>query len=154
MLILSNTDSLPTMGMKKLAKLLYFADFNYFAKNHESITSEPYKRFDHGPMPESLYDAIEELDSEGLIDAEKERLATGIDKWNFKLKREFEAKNLEVEHREWILQILEKLDYMNAKQLEELSHRDTPWQVTDDRDNIKYKLVFYRDDDLEEFFEQ
>lgn len=152
MLILSNTDNLSMMGMKKLAKLLYFADFNYYAENHESITSESYKRFDHGPMPESLYDAIEELDSEGFIEAEKGKISASIEKWNFEIKEEFELENIEPEHREWILGVLDKLDYMNAQQLEDLSHRDTPWQVTDDLDNIKYKLVFYRDDELEEFF--
>lgn len=150
MVILHNTNDIDNMGMKKLAKLLYFADFNHYAENLESITRESYERFDHGPMPSSLYDAIEQLEEEGLIKADKE--IGDIEQWNFDLVEDFEATHLPDEHQDKILQILDKLDDMTANQLEKLSHRDTPWQVTDDRDEIKYKLVFYRDEDIEEIF--
>lgn len=151
-MILSNTDSLPAMGMKKLAKLLYFADFNHYEENHESITSENYTRMDHGPMPESLYDAIDELDSKGLINAEKVSLPSGNEKWNFDLEKKADPEYLDPSHQERLLEVLEKLDHLNANELEELSHLDIPWQVTDDKDEIRYKLVFYRDEEIEEFF--
>lgn len=153
MLILSNSESIKSIGMKKLAKLLYFADFNHYEETRESITSETYIRADHGPLPSSLYDAVEQLDSEGKISASKDAIPEGVEKWNFELEEDLEPKYLEPEHQERILEVLNKLEGLSANQMEELSHRDTPWQVTEDRDEIKYKLVFYRDDEIEEFFE-
>lgn len=153
MLILNNTERVEDLGMKKLAKLLYFADFNHYSDTFESITRETYERFDHGPMPASLYDAIEQLEAEGRIQAEKSEVTEDIEKWDFEVGQEFEPRYLPVEHQEHILKTLDKLDHMSANQLEELSHRDTPWQVTEDRDDIDYTLVFYRDSDIEELFE-
>lgn len=153
MVILSNTDNLKTLGMKKLAKLLYFVDFNHYQETFKSITGETYERFDHGPMPSSLYEAVEQLESEGVITAEKGSIATGIEKWDFEITSDFEPKYLSSHHREKIIEVLDQLDRLSANQLEKLSHRDTPWQVTDDKDEIDYTLVFYRDEEIEEFFE-
>lgn len=153
MLILSRADNPENLGMKKLAKLLYFADFNHYANNFESITRETYERFDHGPMPSSLYDAVEQLDVEGHINAEKNAITGDIEKWDFEVEGDFEPSYLPQEHQDRILNILDRLGRFSANDLEELSHRDTPWQVTDDRDDIDYTLVFYRDEEIEEFFE-
>lgn len=153
MVVLSHSHSVENMGMKKLAKLLYFADFNHYKETFESITKESYERFDHGPMPASLYEAVEQLEEEGLIRAKKNQLTRDIDKWDFEVAEDFEPEFLPDDHRERILDILDKFDRFSANELEDLSHRDTPWQVTDDRNEIDYTLVFYRDEDIEELVE-
>lgn len=153
MLILRNTDNLEDMGMKKLAKLLYFSDFNYYKDHFESITRETYERFDHGPMPASLYEAVDQLEEEGFLSAEKNVVTGDIQKWDFNLGEDFLPEYLSEEESERLLDTMEKLGGMSANQLEKLSHRDTPWQVTDDRDDIDYTLVFYRDEDIEELLE-
>src|SRR3989339_1672124 len=41
-------------GKKKLAKLLYFADFDLYEKNQKSITGDVYRALPMGPFPSAL----------------------------------------------------------------------------------------------------
>ena len=41
-------------GKKKLAKLLYFADFDFFEKNQKPITGDTYKALPMGPVQSLL----------------------------------------------------------------------------------------------------
>ena len=41
-------------GKKKLAKLLYFADFDFYEKYQKSITGDIYSALPMGPFPSSL----------------------------------------------------------------------------------------------------
>ena len=41
-------------GKKKLAKLLYFADFDYYEKYEKPITGDVYNALPMGPVPASL----------------------------------------------------------------------------------------------------
>ena len=38
-----------------------------------------------------------------------------------------------------------RLGRMTAKELSELSHKDVPWIIADDKGEISYEAVFYRD---------
>ena len=48
-------------GKKKLAKLLYFADFDFFEKNQKPITGDTYKALPMGPVPVSFEKIISEM---------------------------------------------------------------------------------------------
>ena len=39
---------------------------------------------------------------------------------------------------------IERLGHLTAKQLSELSHKDTPWLVAKEREVMEYEYVFYR----------
>ena len=41
-------------GKKKLAKLLYYMDFDHYEKNHKSITGDIYKALPMGPFPTAM----------------------------------------------------------------------------------------------------
>jgi uncharacterized phage-associated protein len=138
--ILKNTPC-SDMGYKKLAKLLYFADFNSYKKTYESITNEEYSRLEYGPLPKKLYPALEELKEQGYI----EITDVGLGK-NIKAIKELEPKHLSKEEQAEMLNVIKKIGALTGKQLENLSHKDTPWQVTDESDLISYDLVFYRDE--------
>ena len=40
--------------------------------------------------------------------------------------------------------VLDRYSDLSAIQLSELSHEDTPWRLTKDRENIEYEYAFYR----------
>jgi hypothetical protein len=54
-------------GKKKLAKLLYFADFDFYEKNQRSITGDIYKAFPKGPLPDALNEIIDTLSKKKLL---------------------------------------------------------------------------------------
>ena len=145
--LLKNTTS-PNMGLKKLAKLLYFADFNHYKKTYESITSENYCRWEHGPFPKSLYVVMEDLEAKGLVTIEEVKYSDKIIGNKIKGIEKFKPKYLSDDEQNEILNVIKKMGTLSGKQLEDLSHEDTPWQVTDEDGFINYDLVFYRDEEL------
>ena len=53
---------------------------------------------------------------------------------------------LNATEKEIIDNVIERLSPMNAKQVEDYSHEDIPYEITDDRNIINYETVFYRKD--------
>lgn len=51
----------------KLAKLLYLADFAWYYQNFASMSGMPYLSRTYGPVPDSFFRALDELDNEGKI---------------------------------------------------------------------------------------
>jgi uncharacterized phage-associated protein len=134
-----------TFGKTVLFKLLYFSDFNFYKKNYRSITGEEYRRLDFGPAPCHFDEIIDKLKRDGIIEV-------SVDPKNgahsFKVLKEIKITHLSKEEVDSINKTIEKLGNCMAKEISEISHRDTPWQVTRDKDIIDYDLVFYRDNDI------
>ncbi|MFH1650424.1 MAG: Panacea domain-containing protein [Candidatus Woesearchaeota archaeon] len=144
--ILKNTKA-SNIGRKKLAKLLYFADFKHYKKTYNSITGEQYSRWEYGPFPKKLYPTLDYLKAKGQIKIEDVKYAEEKIGKNMTILKTFEPTHLSQEEQDDILSILAKLGSFTGKQLEDLSHDDTPWQVTGEQNIIDYDLVFYRDEE-------
>lgn len=150
--VMNNVDDLEGLGMKKLSKLLYFADFNFYKRNQKSITGENYVRMEYGPVPGSIWDVVNRLGAEGKITARKKEI-NEIEKWEFTDTESCEFEKLSESEKEELTRTISKLGDLSGSELENLSHKDTPWQVTDENDLVSYKLVFYRDDNIAEMVE-
>ena len=61
------------MPKTKLAKLLYFADFSWFYKNMKSMSGMQYRRIKYGPVPDSYFRALDELEDEGKINIDRSK---------------------------------------------------------------------------------
>lgn len=62
----------PTFGSVKLAKILFCADFESFAKYGEPITGAPYKKLPQGPVPTVVKAVRSKMEEEGEIVVAKE----------------------------------------------------------------------------------
>src|SRR3989344_9211874 len=62
-------------GKKKLAKLLYFADFDLYEKIQKSITGDVYYALPMGPVPSALEEITAEMTKKKMLRVEyiKER---------------------------------------------------------------------------------
>jgi len=150
MYILQKVDDVEELGMTKISKLLYFSDFNYYKENFEPITGEEYIREDHCPLATEVYNAVEVLRDEGKIFAEKTAVESNVEKWRFEVQEESETPTLEESEKETISKVVSRLGDLSSSELEDLSHKDNPWQVTQPMEPINYDLVFYRSEELEE----
>ena len=56
-------------GKKKLAKLLYYVDFDHFEyrESMKSVTGDKYKAWRMGPVPEHYMDIVSKLEKEGKL---------------------------------------------------------------------------------------
>ena len=55
----------PHFGRTKLAKTLFYVDFDAYAGEGASLTGSTYEHWDHGPFPPQLYDVERKLAREG-----------------------------------------------------------------------------------------
>src|SRR3989344_2788337 len=54
-------------GKKKLAKLLYFADFDLYEKSQKSITGDVYRALPMGPVPSTLEEITAEMTKKKML---------------------------------------------------------------------------------------
>jgi len=138
-------------GKKKLAKLLYFLDFDFFEKEQESITGDNYRALPMGPFPIRMDEIVEQMTKENILKVEsiEERggynptqIYTSIQKPDETLFSADEKKMLD--------RVIMKYGHLNGKQLEDLTHSEAPYIGTELREEIPYELAFYRGTDFDE----
>lgn len=141
-------------GIKKLNKLLYFTDFEYYDKYSKSITGYNYIKYPMGPVIENYSEIISEMEGKNILKRVKSRIL-GINKTYtvHKMKKLVEP-DLELFEKEE-LQVIREVWYKNelksGKELEEESHVDAPWILTDFYQPISYDFVKYRNQDLDDY---
>jgi len=136
-------------GKKKLAKLLYFADFDFYEKNQKSITGDIYKALPMGPFPAALEKITDEMSEKKLllvkkVEERKGYLPTEI----YECLSEPDLSAFNEEEKEMLERIATKYGRLTGKQLEELSHSEAPYIGTELKKEIPYDLAFYRGTDF------
>lgn len=138
-------------GKKKLAKLLYFADFDLYEKNQKSITGDVYCAFPMGPVPFALEEIIVEMGKKKMLDIKHVEEREGYNSTEiYKCIAEPDISVFDSEEKKMLDRIVVKYGHLNGKQLEELSHAEAPYIGTELRKEISYELAFYRGTDFSE----
>lgn len=136
-------------GKKKLAKLLYFADFDFYEKYNKSITGDVYKALPMGPFPVALEEMTKEMTGENLLEVDQ---IGGADGYNptevYRAVSESEESTLDDEERQMLDRVVLKYGHLNGTQLQELSHAEAPYIGTEPQSKIAYELTFYRGTDF------
>ncbi|OGF20624.1 hypothetical protein A2Y83_03665 [Candidatus Falkowbacteria bacterium RBG_13_39_14] len=132
-------------GKKKLAKLLYYIDFDYYEKYQKFFTGEIYKKLPMGPFPFSLEAITDDLAKRGVISIEK------LEEWDgynpteiYKVLRNPNVAEFSEEEKEMLDRVIAKYGRLNGKELENLTHAEAPYIGAEDKKEIPYELVFYR----------
>ena len=138
-------------GKKKLAKLLYYADFDRYEFNESmvSISGDVYKAWRMGPVPERYMEVVNKLVKEGKIEHAERDLGVGYNKQEiFTAKAKPNMALFDAEDEVIIDRVIKKYGGLNGKQLETLTHQEAPWLSTDPEEEIAYELAFYRGTDF------
>lgn len=136
-------------GKKKLAKLLYFVDFDMYENGNVSITGDTYKKLPMGPFPTSLEDVTSAMVASGnLIVTKRDGLNGYLPTEIYSSPQEpvmsvFNESEIKILHR-----VVAKYGQLTGKQLEDLSHAEAPFVGTNLREEIPYELTFYRGTDF------
>ena len=143
--ILSKVGGKPNIGQTVLYKLLYFIDFDYYEKFEEQLIGARYIKNTHGPTPVAFTKIINELEEEGKIETVKSKFYKyDQTKYLVNPKETIELSELsgtEIAHIDWELN---RLSDLTASQISALSHKDTPWLVAKEKEQLDYEHVFYR----------
>ncbi len=137
-------------GKKKLAKLLYFADFDFYEKYQKSITGDVYSAYPKGPLPQALGEIIDELISRKMLTVRSVR------EWGedyaptevFQCLREPDASVFSKQELQMLDRIAKRYGGLNGEQLAELSHAEAPYSAAEPYKEIPYEFTYYRGTDF------
>ena len=147
--ILEKCGSNPNVGETVLYKLLYFCDFDYFETYEKALTGMKYKKMQFGPIPDqTLFNTvIKEMREYGVIERVSRPYIydTIQTKYINFVSADLSIFGSEAENmRKTVDSVIGKLSHMSARQIEDYSHRDYPWQLHEFNEEIDYSSVFYR----------
>ncbi len=134
----------PNVGETLLYKLLYFSDFNYYELYEEHLTGATYHKLPFGPVPQNLHHIIDQMIREGKLKRLKTKYHDYLQTRYIPLLKA-DLSQLKASEKVVIDRVIEQFSDWSAKAISGYSHKDIPWQVTNDGEEIDYELALYRE---------
>jgi uncharacterized phage-associated protein len=138
-------------GKIKLAKLLYYVDFDHFQckESMKSITGDTYIAKEMGPVPAHLDEVIDYCVESGKLEVETARLFGLSNETNiFNAKQRPNLRLFRLDEQLVMRVDARRLGHFNGAQLTGLTHNEAPFVATTLGSRIDYELAFYRDDEF------
>lgn len=147
--ILEKCGGRPNVGETVIYKLLYFCDFNYFELYEKPLTGMKYKKMQFGPIPDqALFNpVIKEMRTSGMIERVSRPYVNDTIQTRYLnfTEADLSVFGNDIDKMIKVVDcVVERLSGMSARQIEDYSHRDYPWQAHEDNEEIDYGSVFYR----------
>lgn len=132
-------------GKVKLAKLLYFVDFDHFERYEASVTGETYYRRPMGPLGAEMQNVIGELERAGRVTRTDEVDFEGAEPTMcLRLAGRPDLSSLTAEERETISRVARLYGNLPGTKLQAIAHEEAPFLGTAEGQPIGYHLAFYR----------
>ena len=142
--ILERCAGKPNVGETVLYKLLYFLDFNYYELYEEHLTGAKYRKLPFGPVPQKLDTIIGQMIETGQLQRVKSAYH-GFPQTRYLPLEKADLTELRASEKEVIDRVIEQMSDWSAAAISNYSHKDLPWEVTDEGADISYELAFYRE---------
>jgi len=142
--ILERCAGKPNVGETVLNKLLYFSDFNYYELYEEHLTGAKYRKLPYGPVPQKLDTIIRQMMENKQIHRIKTEYYDKIQTRYIPLVKA-DLKELKASEKDVIDKVIEQMSDWSAAAISSYSHKDLPWEVTEEGKVISYELAFYRE---------
>ncbi len=142
--ILERCAGKPNVGETVLYKLLYFSDFNYYELYEEQLTGATYKKLPYGPVPQKLDFIMEHMIEKEQIQRFKKEYH-GYPQTRYLPLEKADLTMLRASEKEVIDRVVEQMSDWSASAVSNYSHKDIPWMVTKEGEEINYELAFYRE---------
>lgn len=132
-------------GKKKLAKLLYFVDFDYFEKNQKLFTGETYKKLPMGPFPMHMENVVDKMSDAHKIIIKTKQEYDGYNPTEiYSAKEKLNVDIFSKSEKDILDRVIKNYGHLNGKQLEEITHAEAPYVGTEPKEDIDYELAYYR----------
>jgi len=142
--ILERCAGKPNVGETVLYKLLYFSDFNYYELYEEHLTGAKYRKLPFGPVPQKLDTIINQMIDKRQLQRVKTEYH-GYPQTRYLPLEKADLTELRASEKEIIDRVIEQMSDWSANMISDYSHKDLPWIVTDEGEDISYNLAFYRE---------
>ena len=135
-------------GLMKLAKLLYFADFDYFEVYEAPISGATYRAIQMGPYPDELDNVLHEMESKHILEISKEDIGRENDVTVFKLGKKADATTDTSLFSEAEIKVLDSVcrryKELSGTDLGIVTHNEAPYNSVNLGEVIPYEMSFYR----------
>lgn len=138
-------------GKKKLAKLLYFVDFDRyeFEESTKTVTGDSYSALPMGPVPRRFVSVIDDLKRKGaltvgLAENSGDYLPTEV----YSCKQKPDMSVFDEDDQKILERVVRLYGGLSGKQLENLTHSEAPYIGTKLSEDIAFDLAFYRGSDF------
>jgi len=143
--ILERCAGKPNVGETLLYKMLYFSDFNYYELYEEHLTGAKYHKLPYGPVPQNVHAIINKM-----VNKDKSIKRIKTDYHSYKQTRYIPLKKtnlqeLKASETEILDRVIDKFSDWSATAISNYSHKDIPWLVSKDGEEIDYELALYRE---------
>jgi uncharacterized phage-associated protein len=136
-------------GKKKLAKLLYYLDFDHFEKNHKPITGDSYRALPMGPFPSSMPKIVEQLEKAKKLSVEYEKEKEDFNPTEiYRCNNRADISVFSKEELATLKRVVGIYGKLSGNQLEDLTHSEAPYVATAPKEEIAYELAYYRGTDF------
>ena len=142
--ILEKCAGKPNVGETVLYKLLYFADFNYYELYEEHLSGARYRKLPYGPVPRRFESIVNSMIEKGELKKIKTEYFNKVQTRYLPLVKA-DLTQLKASEKEVMDRVIEQMGDWSAATISSYSHKDLPWQVTEDGKEISYELTFYRE---------
>lgn len=142
--ILERCAGKPNVGETVLYKLLYFSDYNYYELYEEHLTGAKYRKLPFGPVPQQLDAIINQMIDAGQLQRVKTEYH-GYPQTRYLPLIKADLTELKASEKETIDRVIEQMSDWSAAYISDYSHKDLPWEVTEEGKEISYELAFYRE---------
>jgi len=132
-------------GKKKMYKLLYFLDFDFFEKYERPVTGDIYHKIAMGPAP-SYFDVLaNELKKEGLLSITKRKTGLGYkDTVVYKALGQPDMSIFDGEETEMLKRVVKTYGDKTGTELEDLTHKEAPYLAVGEGEEMPLELAHYR----------
>lgn len=133
-----------TFGKVKLAKILYFADFESYRLYGKAITGTKYVKLQNGPVPEDFFIALDEMESSGDLLLKREKYFA-YDKHRVIACREPQLEIFNGRDIALIDRLIDNFRNKTATEISNLSH-GVAWQSAELKAAIPYEAAILSDE--------
>lgn len=135
--------ALPNVGQTVLYKILYFCDFDYYERFETQLIGARYIKNHFGPTPIEFAAIVNEMINNGEV-AEVKSKYFNKDQTKYIPVVQPDLSVLSGQELEHIDSEIRRLGNKTATELSDFSHKDVPWIMTPEGEEIPYESVFYR----------
>jgi len=121
----------------------YFADFAWFYDHLESMSGMQYKKFAYGPVPDTFFRVLDELEEDGKINVERTKEG---EKDVFLISESESNKNEKIntisgEEQKLMEKIAEKWKDKRTQEIVNFTHNQLPYTICRENEIIPYELI-------------
>lgn len=132
-------------GKKKMYKLLYFIDFDFFEKYEKPITGDVYHKLQMGPAPRYFDVLALELQKEGKLKISKGKTGNGYtDAFVYSALEKPKANAFTAKEKKMLDRIIKLYGEKTGRQLENLTHKEAPYLAVNEGEEMPLELAHYR----------